>query len=136
MFDAIKSLNTEYKPTRIIADNDYAISNAFNSAFGECEKRINCWAHCIRNIDNEMAEYNVEKNNRAKVRKDICDLQLCQSSTVFHKAAELFNEKWNEKEKQFTGYFIKNWINTKNGWYEGYSIVDLSPRKKFRYRNV
>ena len=61
----------KYSPRVLIADNAPAIENGFISAFGNNEiKRINCWAHAIRNIDDELAKVK-NKEFKAKLRADI-----------------------------------------------------------------
>ena len=100
MLDAIKSgaqkvgVNDNYQPKIIIADNDPAISNGFNESYSQSEKRINCWAHCICAINNAMKDCKVIKKDRALIRSDIVNMQLCQSPTLFDKASELFIKKW------------------------------------------
>ena len=58
LFNSVKKgasiLGIEYNPTTIIADNAPSIENGFNKSFKKCEKRVNCWAHTIRNIDDEL----------------------------------------------------------------------------------
>ena len=58
---AIDSLNSPgvppsfiYNPKRLIADSAPAIHNGFEKAYGQLEKRVNCWAHVIRNIDSVL----------------------------------------------------------------------------------
>ena len=41
-----------YNPNRLIADSAPAIHNGFEIAYGKLEKRVNCWAHVIKNIEN------------------------------------------------------------------------------------
>ena len=61
LFSAVKkaaeiTMLIEYNPNLLIADNAPAISNGFISTHGETIKRVNCWAHCIRNIDDELTK--------------------------------------------------------------------------------
>ena len=121
----LSAIQDDYMPNTIIADNAPAIHNGFNAVFGEAYKRINCWAHAIRNIDEELAKIK-DKEVRSQMRSDICKIQLSQNENLFLKATELFTRKWNNKETEFVNYFNENWCQTKNGWYEGYSVGDPS----------
>ena len=128
-FESIKSLHnslygTEYEPTALVADNADAISNGFKAAFPSATKRVNCWAHVIRNIDKHLKV--VDQEERAKMRKDILDIQLQTNEARFFKAFDLFVEKWttkkNSKINSFLDYF-KYWRQPgNNAWYEGYDI--------------
>ena len=60
------------------------ICKAFNYEAHSGYTRINCWAHCSRLIDNELA--NVRNNNiRFCMRKDIHDIQVSDSAVLFDK---------------------------------------------------
>lgn len=119
----------DYKPNILIADNASAIENGFNAAFGDDQiTRINCWAHTIRNIDTELAKIK-NKEQRERIRFDICNIQLSQSKAIFIKLNELFYLKWLNRENSITyfmSYYRDNWVNRKSGWYEGFSIGDPS----------
>ena len=84
LFNAVKNAadltaQIKYKPQVLIADNAPAIENGFISAFGNSEiKRVNCWAHAIRNIDDELAKVK-NKEFKAKLRADILKIQLCHN---------------------------------------------------------
>ena len=47
-------------------------------------------------------------------------LQLSQNNEVFDDAAKLFIKKY-KTEKDFIAYFKKEWLDTHEGWYEGYA---------------
>jgi hypothetical protein len=63
-----------------------------------------------------------EKN---QIISDINALQICESPSIFLKAAELFKEKWNKKKdpliSKFIDYFDKQWLESLPNWYEGYA---------------
>jgi hypothetical protein len=128
-FQSIKNLhktlfNTEYEPTGLVADNAEAISNAFRATFSNANKRGNCWAHVIRNIDKQLRA--VDAEHRAHIRKDILDIQLQTNEQRFFKAFDLFIEKWTGKKNTSIDVFLlyfKAWrLPGSNGWFEGYDL--------------
>ena len=128
LFDSIAQLHktmfgTEYKPDTIIADNASAISNGFKATFNS-SKRVNCWAHVIRKIDQRLKP--LPDATRASIRADIFNIQLQTSSILFDKAIELFRSKWlkqnSSKINEFLEYF-QQWCQPgSNGWFEGYDL--------------
>lgn len=125
LFESVKNgvrniYDKEFKPKVLIADASDAITNGFEAVFGSNYKRIMCWAHVYRAIDNNIKIYLSNKESSIKIMDDISHLQLCQSQEIFMKASELFLIKWIN-EKRFCDYFKKEWLNKHSGWYEGYS---------------
>jgi hypothetical protein len=49
--DAEKYAGINYNPDVLIADSASEITEGFSAVFGRPRKRINCWAHVVRNID-------------------------------------------------------------------------------------
>ncbi|CAF0979499.1 unnamed protein product [Brachionus calyciflorus] len=100
----------EYQPDTLIADNAQEITNGFANVF-KMKKRVNCWAHAIRNIDNELNR--IEINTRHKIRQDIINIQILTSRTQFDKAIQIFIKKWKKliesKVNDFLEYFHKQW---------------------------
>ena len=135
LFNAVKKAASsieaisDYNPTTLIADNAPAIENGFTEIFAhENLKRVNCWAHAIRNVDNELTKIK-NKIFQGQLRLDILDIQLSRNKKMFLKLTELFELKWLNKSNSvdnFLLYFRKNWVLNNNGWYEGYSIGDPS----------
>lgn len=117
----------EYKPTQLLADAAQAITNGFMSAFTDIDKRIVCWAHVIRNIDDKLKTIS-DKKIRFNIRTDICNLQLCPRADMFNTASKLLINKWknhgdDEKVLDFLTYFQNQWLGDRNvGWYEGFSL--------------
>ena len=121
----------EWSPKILIADNAPEIENGFLQAFGpftEKNWRINCWAHAIRNIDKHIDKHIKDKENRIKIRADILNIQVVFNDKLFQTATTLLRTKWlkltkNESGTQvFLDYFRDNWVNKKNGWYEGFQL--------------
>ena len=134
LFNSVKKAaeqitSAEYKPNVLIADNAPAIENGFISSFGnDGLKRINCWAHAIRNIDDELTKIK-NKVFRTQIRSDICNIQLSCNERIFKKLTQLFESKWRNKDNScddFMQYFQSNWVENKSGWYEGFSVGDPS----------
>ena len=120
----------EWSPKILIADNAPEIENGFLQAFGpftEKNWRINCWAHAIRNIKH-IDKHIKDKENRIKIRADILNIQVVFNDKLFQTATTLLRTKWlkltkNESGTQvFLDYFRDNWVNKKNGWYEGFQL--------------
>ncbi len=64
-------------------------------------KRINCWAHALRNVDTEIAKIKHPKY-KVDIRDDICSMQLCYNEALFSKASELWKIKWNKQNNVST----------------------------------
>jgi len=63
------------------------------------------------------------------LRVDIKNIQLSDNERIFNKSVELFLLKWSKANGQvdhFLVYFKKNFVDSKSGWYEGYSSGDPS----------
>ena len=66
------------------------------SASTDINKRIVCWAHVIRNIDDKLKTV-PDKQIRFNIRQDICNLQLCQRADIFNTASKLLINKWKNQ---------------------------------------
>ena len=121
----LKLLGLDWTPHILIADNSPAIANGFENAFGKptiTNWRVNCWAHAIRNIDDELSHV-LNKDNAVKMRVDILQIQAVHAFNLFHKATKLFYIKWSDKDlttTKFIDYFNTQWCLIKNGWFEGF----------------
>ncbi|CAF1008423.1 unnamed protein product [Brachionus calyciflorus] len=114
--------NNEIEFTALVADNATAITNGFKQVFN-LEKRVQCWAHVIRNIDKHLRS--VPKDYQLKLRKDIHDIQSIFREDLFQVAVNLFEAKWkkvnNPGVQNFMSYFKEQWTTEANmGWFEGY----------------
>ena len=88
------SIDTEWKPEILLADNAPAIHQGFIKACGQptiINWRVNCWAHAIRNIDDEL-KCVVNKMNRSEMREDIIRIQLVYTEKLFEAATKLSNK--------------------------------------------
>ena len=118
LISGLKSIDGSYelKPKIIMADAADSISNGFKQAFKFKDdglyKRSMCAIHVRRAIE-KYGNFNDTKN-KAKVIKDFIDLQIAQNQNIFNEAAELFINKWCEKEDKFTAYFRKEWLDAHN----------------------
>jgi hypothetical protein len=101
----------------VVADG--AITNAANSAFGSDVKRVYCWAHVIRNADNNLHRIKDIKM-RASVRADIVQLQLASTEDEFQTASKLWITKWasDPVTLDFANYFRTEHIDKCSGWFE------------------
>ncbi|CAF4368506.1 unnamed protein product [Rotaria sp. Silwood2] len=101
----------------LIADGAEAISNAFLKVFGTDHNVVMCWFHMRENVEKNL--YLVEdKALHGDIMNDIETLQLSTNKNVFDIATRLFLKKWKNEEK-FIQYFSNEWLNSKNGWFEG-----------------
>lgn len=88
------------------------------------ERRVNCWAHVIRKVDENLKPLN--ENLRDEIRGYIVKIQVCFNEAIFDKAIELFEKKWKAKKSRkvndFLKYFKTQWCSEGNsGWFEGYA---------------
>ncbi|CAF0858135.1 unnamed protein product, partial [Brachionus calyciflorus] len=108
-------------PTILVADSADAITIGFKKVF-EMSKRVNCWAHVIRNIDKRLLVF--VDTIKKSIRDDICNIQKIFREDLFLHATELFKKKWEEKKNssinEFVEYFLLQWVAKDYGWYEGY----------------
>ncbi|RNA44681.1 hypothetical protein BpHYR1_053709 [Brachionus plicatilis] len=107
----------------LVEDNFFeAITNGFEKVFN-MKLRVNCWAHVIRNFDVHLRS--VDDLYRFKIRVDVCEIQKIFDPTLFPKAIELFEDKWNKVNnsgvKNLLTYFNYEWGKNNTGWYEGYA---------------
>jgi len=96
-------------------------------AFSVMRRRVNCWAHCIRLIDAELTTVK-DENFRAQLRVDIKNIQLSDSERIFDQSIKILFVKWKGVNGQVDGFldYFKIFIESKSGWYEGYSIGNPS----------
>ncbi|CAF2112912.1 unnamed protein product, partial [Rotaria magnacalcarata] len=93
------------------------ISNAFLKVFGTDHNVVMCWFHMRKNVEKNL--YLVEdKALHGDIMNDIETLQLSTNKNIFDIATRLFLKKWKNEDK-FLRYFSNEWLNSKNGWFEG-----------------
>ena len=97
-------LYTEFCPTILVADGAPAITNGFTAAFGGILKRVMCWAHMIRKVEDRLSRIS-DKEIRANIRNDICFLQLARNVEIFKKASFLFMLKWQVAGTEVNQFF-------------------------------
>ncbi len=68
-------------------------------------KRVNCWAHVIRKIDDNLL-FVLDDEAKLMMRQDIEKIQLLSSQSLFDKATQLFDEKWRIEENQQSSTYI------------------------------
>ncbi len=113
MFYALKRaseriLGTTYNPRILLADCSPSITNGFIRNFGVPEKRIHCWAHVSRAIDNELKTFKDIKAIINQIRTDITNFQHYAENKNFVNVARLMISKWKAK---FTGsILVQNFI--------------------------
>ena len=108
----------------LMADNAIAIGNGFRESKCNCGVRGNCWFHCKKGVDKELAcVKNLEK--KADILVGIYELQVCQTPEIFKAASALFIELWGDDEdeavKIFIKYFKDNWLVINCNWFESYN---------------
>ena len=117
--DACKLLfGQDYEPTTLIADSAPAITNGFRAVF-TLENRVNCWAHAIRGIDDELKVIKDEKEKLA-IRQDITMMQVSPTRSIFLKSLSLFQDKY-KAHKQLcktlsNGWFADGGLLTENSF--------------------
>ena len=74
-------------PTILVADSAGAITLGFESVF-KLEKRVNCWAHVLRNVKNQLVRFTPEI--KKKVLDDINSIQDIFKPELFHHSINLF----------------------------------------------
>lgn len=125
LVDGIQATHgVDYQPKVLVADAADAITNGFKSVFGDNFKRVFCWFHVIRAIDNHLSKIS-DKEFQQRIRADIEELHYCESKRVFDAVTPLFFAKWkamgNFEVNAFLHYFDKEWIRSHQGWYEGFA---------------
>lgn len=70
-----------------------------------------------RNIETKLKS----SKNQAAIYEDIKRLQKCPTDKMFKRAVDLFVNKWNALEKDFTQFFRENYCQKTNKWCEAYS---------------
>lgn len=127
-------LNIELNFKAIIADNSSAISLAANQIFPNI-KRINCWAHTWRLMENLISPINMFK---AEISDDIHFLQKLFSEDLFKEGLRLFKNKWSQirSTTNFIENFFNLYVDNNSNWYEGYDCFAPSTNnalEKFNY---
>ena len=102
---AKKYVDVDYKPDVLIADSSPEITEGFTRVFGKPRKRINCWAHAIRNIDDHLKTVK-DKKVRADIRADIFKLQTNPHPEAMQAAFDLFEAKWTKQNDPAINGFL------------------------------
>ncbi|RNA28508.1 hypothetical protein BpHYR1_012213, partial [Brachionus plicatilis] len=128
MFRTCKNLSFELyghdlDPSVLLADAAGAITNGFKSVF-RLEKRIVCWAHVERKIDENLK--GVDKDSKVQIKTDFKSIQGGVQQRLFSTAFDLLEQKWclrnDENIKKFFDYFKTQWMSEYTlGWYETYA---------------
>ncbi|CAF1282860.1 unnamed protein product [Rotaria magnacalcarata] len=124
------NLQMDERELVLIADGAEAISNAFLKVFGIEHNIVMCCFHMRKNIEKRL--YLVEdKALHHEIINDIQTLQLFKNKKVFDIATRLCLKKWKNEEK-FLQFFSNEWLDSKNGWYEGLGmyVPSTNPRSK------
>ena len=79
---------------REIPGIDIPTTRQLNNFLSAVRDKLNCWAHAIRNIDDEL-KCVVNKMNRSEMREDIIRIQLVYTEKLFEAATKLFYRKWS-----------------------------------------
>ena len=96
MFRTCKNLSLELfghelRPRVLLADSAGTITNGFKSVF--ClEKRIVCWAHVERKIDENLKE--ADADIQLKIKADFRSIQEGVQQRIFSTAFDLLEKKW------------------------------------------
>lgn len=122
MFESIKTYFAEkneqpIEPKFIMSDAAHAIGNGFKNTFKTTEKILMCYAHMSSCIQKRKLN---SLKNKEQIKNDITMmLQKSPAEPIFNKGIELFKQKWNDEEKEFTEYFHDEWVNKNPNWYAG-----------------
>jgi hypothetical protein len=90
-----KVINVTIKPNILVADNAGAITNGFKNIF-ELDRRVNCWAHMIRKIDERLRSV---KQHKEAIRNDVISIQGIFDKDHFNVACKLFLKNGNRKHE-------------------------------------
>ncbi|CAF1278263.1 unnamed protein product [Didymodactylos carnosus] len=104
----------------LIADGSEAIRNAFSKVFGTDRSIVICWAHMRKRVEKQLCLVE-DKNLHTEIMDDVDTLQLSKDKKTFEIATKLFLKRWKNQE-QFIHYFSSEWLESKNGWYEGLEV--------------
>lgn len=121
LFDAVKNSvlkfhNKEMKPTFLMSDAAFQISNGCLAAFSNSIPLtiLMCFFHVAKAIE----AYKFQKHsNKELIKSQIKVLQLCSNPTVFCHVVELFLTEWSASEPHFVAYFRKEWIDKHPNWF-------------------
>ena len=129
IFKCIKGLAFEiygfdFNVSVILADAVLSIMSGFKLVFPELDKRIICWAHVNRKIDERLR--GVEETIRGAITNDFEVFQSTITEPHINQAFELLYKKWqalnNQKINDMFQYFRDQWLTESNiGWYESYA---------------
>ncbi|CAF1495082.1 unnamed protein product, partial [Didymodactylos carnosus] len=75
-----------------------------------------------------------DKNLHNEIMDDIDTVQLSNSQKTFEVATKLFLKKWKSEEKVLQ-YFSSEWLESKNGWYEGLQMYVSSTNNALEATN-
>ncbi|CAF1127657.1 unnamed protein product [Brachionus calyciflorus] len=108
-----KVYNEKIQPKILIADCDGAITNGFKEVF-QLEKRVTCWAHVRRNIDDDLKIF--DDKIKSDIFEDIYSIQELFREDFFIQACELFEKKMDKQEfkcrqvlLRFTHNLVRFW---------------------------
>lgn len=104
----------------LIADAAGAITNGFVSNFTN-GKVVMCYFHVMQNIEKNLKKKLLQANRDA-ILKDIRQIHLSPSREIFERASTLFTQKWQDSEPEFCQYFMRQWVYSNCGWYEGFVV--------------
>lgn len=78
-------------------------------------KIVMCYFHVKYNI-----KKHIRGENAAAILHDIDEIHNSSSHKIFKLAVEMFEAKWQDIEPRFCNYFMRNWVQMRSGWYEGF----------------
>lgn len=100
----------EFLPQVLVADGAIAIANGFIDAFQNSRTRI---VMCYFHVKYAIKEY-IRTANADAVLREIDHIQTSSTQSIFERAVELFEEKFQDVESRFCQCFVRNW----DGMYE------------------
>ncbi|CAF0884366.1 unnamed protein product [Didymodactylos carnosus] len=117
----------------LIAGGSEAMRNAFSKVFGTDRSIVMRWAHMRKREEKQLCLVE-DKNLHTEIMDDDDTLQLSKDNTTFEIAIKLFLKKWKNQE-QFIHYFSSEWLESKNGWYEGLEMYVSSTNNALEATN-
>ncbi|OXA39961.1 Glycerol-3-phosphate dehydrogenase [NAD(P)+] [Folsomia candida] len=122
VFQVLKGYDENFEPEVLVADCAEAITNAFQTVFRVEFKRVYCWFHVKQNVKKFLKSSKIPESQKKGISFDIDCLQLADNEEEFNIAKKLFIKKWKTGDtKDFYDYFETEYLNQRNGWYEGYA---------------
>ncbi|CAF1063645.1 unnamed protein product [Didymodactylos carnosus] len=115
---AVQEFNHPCSIDHLMADGALGITCAQQTVFPQ-SRRMMCWFHMIQKC--RLHRNLVTKEQWVSIDADLHAIQLSFSDDVFNRGITLLIQKWsaNPLMKNFSDYFVDQWVTKLPFWYEG-----------------